>query len=57
MLDLATPSAGDNLPGLVANLPSNAIKTFEREISGKWVARAEKGFIFIHFERRFEWKY
>ena len=54
MLDLATPSAGDNLPGLVANLPSNAIKTFEREISGKLVARAEKGFIFIHFERRFE---
>ena len=36
--------ARENLPGLVSNLTSNAIKKFERKISGKGAFRAGKGF-------------
>ena len=40
----------DNLPGLVGNLPSNAISKFSRKIRGKGV-RAEKVFsLFISNE-------
>ena len=43
--DLAIPLARDNLPGLVSNLASNAMKNFEIKISGKGAVRAGKGFI------------
>ena len=38
------PLARDNLPGLISNLTSSAINTFDRKISGKWVVREGKGF-------------
>ena len=44
LTNVVIPLARQNLPGLVSNLGSNAINKFERKISGKRVARAEKGF-------------
>ena len=41
---VAIPLARDNLPGLISNLTSSAINTFDRKISGKWVVREGKGF-------------
>ena len=38
------PLARDNLPGLVSNLPSNAMNELERKISRKGAVRAGKGF-------------
>ena len=44
LTNVVIPLPRENLPGLVSNLGSNAINKFERKISGKWAARAEKGF-------------
>ena len=44
LANIAIPSAGDNLPGLVSNSISNAINKFERKMSGKGGVRAGKGF-------------
>ena len=45
------PLARDNLPGLVSNLPSNAMNEIERKISRKGAVRAGKGFtLFISNE-------
>ena len=41
---VAIPLARDNLPGLISNLTSSAINTFDRKISGKWVVREGTGF-------------
>ena len=41
---VAIPLTRDNLPGLISNLTSSAINTFDRKISGKWVVREGKGF-------------
>ena len=35
LTNIAFPLARENLPGLVSNLTSNAINTFERKVSGK----------------------
>ena len=43
-INIAIPLATDSLPELVSNLVSNATNKFERKISGKGAARAEKGF-------------
>ena len=40
--------SGDNLPGLLSNLTSNAINKFERKIIGKRAVTAGKGFTFIN---------
>ena len=57
LTDLAIPLAGDNLPGLVINLTSNAINKFERKISGKGAVRARKWIYFIYFQWRYQWYY
>ena len=44
LTNVTIPFAGDNLPGLVSNLTSNAINKFERKVSGKGAVRAEIGF-------------
>ena len=44
IIDLAIPSAKDNLPGSVSNLASNAISGFQIKISGKGAVAAGKGF-------------
>ena len=38
LTNIAIPLAGDNLPGLVSNLTSNARKRFERKINRKEAA-------------------
>ena len=50
MTNVAVPFARDNLPVLASNLTSNAIKVFEREISGKGAVRAGIGFNLLYFE-------
>ena len=35
LTNVSIPLASDNLPGLVRNLTSSAINTFDRKISGK----------------------
>ena len=40
--DLTIPLAKDNLTRLVNNLASNAIKKFQRKVSGKGAVRAGK---------------
>ena len=42
--NIVIPLGGDNLPGLVSNLTSNAINKFERKINGKGTVGAGKGF-------------
>ena len=44
LTNIDIPLARENLPGLVSNLNSNAIKKFERKISRRGVVRARKGF-------------
>ena len=44
LANVAISLASDNLPGLVSNLKSNAINTFERKISGEGAVGAGKGF-------------
>ena len=39
---VAIPLGTNNLPGLVSNLASNAINTFERKISGQRAVKARK---------------
>ena len=39
---VAIPLGTNNLPGLVSNLASNAINTFERKISGQRAVKAGK---------------
>ena len=39
---VAIPLSTNNLPGLVSNLASNAINTFERKISGQRAVKAGK---------------
>ena len=51
LTNIAILLAKDNLRGLVSNLTSNAINTFERKISGKGTVRTGKGFtLFISNE-------
>ena len=51
LTNVAIPLARDNLPGLVSNLTSSAINTFDRKIGGKGADRAGKGFtLFISNE-------
>ena len=45
LTNIAITLAGDNLPGLVSNLTSSAINTFDKKISGNGAVRAWKGFI------------
>ena len=47
IIDVTIPLAKYNLPGLVNNLPSNAVYKFERKIIGKRAVRTWKGFILI----------
>ena len=47
LVDATIPLAKYNLPGLVNNLPSNAVYKFERKIIGKRAVRTWKGFILI----------
>ena len=44
LTNIATPIARDKLPGLVSNLISRAINTFDRKTSGKGAVRAEREF-------------
>ena len=44
IIDLPIPFTRDYLPGLVSYIASNAIKRFERKISGKGAVRAGKRF-------------
>ena len=44
LTNIANPLVRGNLPELVSNLTSHAIKKFERKISGKGDVRAGKGF-------------
>ena len=49
--NIAIPLVRDNLPGLVSNLTSSVINKFDRKISEKGAARAEKGFtLFIQMK-------
>ena len=43
LTNVAIPLVRDNLPGLVTNIATNAINRFERKMSRKWAARAERG--------------
>ena len=47
IIDVTIPLAKYNLPGLVNNLPSNAVYKFESKIIGKRAARTWKEFILI----------
>ena len=47
LVDATIPLAKYNLPGLVNNLPSNAVYKFERKIIGKRAVRTWKEFILI----------
>ena len=47
IIDVTIPLAKYNLPGLVNNLPSNAVYKFERKIIGKRAVRTWKEFILI----------
>ena len=47
LVDATIPLAKYNLPGLVKNLPSNAVYKFERKIIGKRAVRTWKEFILI----------
>ena len=47
IIDVTIPLAKYNLPGLVNNLPSNAVYKFERKIIGKRAVRTWKIFILI----------
>ena len=53
LANIVIPLARDNLPGLVSNLTSSAIKKFKRKISGKG-AVWRKMICFIYFERVYE---
>ena len=53
LTNVAIPLARDNLPGLVSNLTSSAIKKLHRKISGKRVVREMINFIYIKW--RYEW--
>ena len=44
LTNIAIPLARNNLLGLVSNLTSSAINTFDRKISGKGAVRGGKGF-------------
>ena len=44
LTNIAIPLATNNLLGLVSNLTSSAINTFDRKISGKGAVRGGKGF-------------
>ena len=48
LVDATIPLAKDNLPGLVNNLPSNAVYKFERKIIGQGAVRTWKEFILIN---------
>ena len=48
LVDATIPLAKYNLPGLVNNLPSNAVYKFERKIIGKRAVRTWKEFILIN---------
>ena len=48
IIDVTIPLAKYNLPGLVNNLPSNAVYKFERKIIGKRAVRTWKEFILIN---------
>ena len=50
LTNVSIPLASDNLPGLVRNLTSSAINTFDRKISGKWAVRAGKGVILFQMK-------
>ena len=47
IIDVTIPLAKYNLPGLVNNLPSNAVYKFESKIIGKRAVRTWKEFILI----------
>ena len=47
IIDVIIALTTDNLPGLVNNLPSNAVYKFERKIIGKRAVRTWKEFILI----------
>ena len=47
IIDVTIPLAKYNLPGLVNNLPSNAVYKFERKTIGKRAVRTWKEFILI----------
>ena len=47
LVDATIPLAKYNLPGLVNNLPSNAVYKFERKTIGKRAVRTWKEFILI----------
>ena len=54
LTNIATPIARDKLPGLVRNLTSSTINTFDRKISGTGPVGAEREFsIFISNEDMF----
>ena len=44
LTNIAIPLARDNLTGLVSNLTSSAMNTFDRKISGKGTVRERKVF-------------
>ena len=48
IIDVTIPLAKYNLPGLVNNLPSNAVYKFESKIIGKRAVRTWKEFILIN---------
>ena len=48
LVDATIPLAKYNLPGLVNNLPSNAVYKFESKIIGKRAVRTWKEFILIN---------
>ena len=56
LTNVAIPLARDNLPGLVSNLTSSAIKKLHRKTSGKRVVRGGKWFTsFISNDDMNEW--
>ena len=47
LTNIATPIARDKLPGLVSNLISRAINTFDRKTSGKELSEQKENLVYL----------